>query len=115
MDKLRKQINMETEEVNKVLIIGAGVTGLALAQGLKKAGIPCVIYEKNESLDTRRNWGFAVHWGLEALEKLLPKELFEQLEVCCEACRTFSGSNGAGVLEYASRSAAPTLQSSTAD
>ena len=80
MDKLRNQLYMETEEVNKVLIIGAGATGLALAQGLKKAGIPCVVYEENDSLEIRRNWGFAVHWGLDALRELLPVQIFERLE-----------------------------------
>ena len=31
--------------MEKVIIVGAGCTGCALGQGLKKAGIPCVIYE----------------------------------------------------------------------
>ncbi|EME42766.1 hypothetical protein DOTSEDRAFT_134131 [Dothistroma septosporum NZE10] len=80
MDIFRNRINVEAEEVNQVLIIGAGVTGLALAQGLKKIGIPCVVYEKNEDLEKGRDWDFGVHWGLEALKELLPQDLFDLLE-----------------------------------
>ncbi|KAF2160566.1 hypothetical protein M409DRAFT_28951 [Zasmidium cellare ATCC 36951] len=64
---------------NKVIIIGTGVTGLSLAQGLKKEGIPFAIYEKNESRQTRRNWTFTVHWGMDALQELLPEDLFALL------------------------------------
>ncbi|PMD28544.1 hypothetical protein NA56DRAFT_696320 [Hyaloscypha hepaticicola] len=35
---------------NPVLIIGSGCTGLALAQGLKKAGIPVIVFEKHAAL-----------------------------------------------------------------
>lgn len=55
-DKLRSQITMETEQVDKVLVIGAGVTGLALAQGLRKRGVGCVVYERSEGgFEMRRN------------------------------------------------------------
>lgn len=70
---------MADSNSKKVIIIGAGVTGLSLAQGLKKAGIPVAVYEKNESRHTRRNWTFAIHGGIDALEDLLPEKVFTSL------------------------------------
>ncbi|RAL06544.1 FAD-dependent oxidoreductase [Aspergillus homomorphus CBS 101889] len=65
----------------KVLIIGAGSTGLALAQGLKKKGIPFTVYEKDARPHAReRNWTFGLHWGAEPLRKLVPAHVFSQIE-----------------------------------
>ncbi|KAJ5191485.1 uncharacterized protein N7498_010470 [Penicillium cinerascens] len=64
----------------KVLIIGAGSTGLALAQGLKKAGINFKIFEKEESPIRKRNWSMGLHWGLEPLEYLMSAEILKQIE-----------------------------------
>ncbi|KAL2818674.1 hypothetical protein BJX63DRAFT_429173 [Aspergillus granulosus] len=61
-----------------VLIIGSGITGLSLAQSLKKAGISYEIFEKNsaETFDTRpRDWGITLHWGSSLLHSCLPKEI----------------------------------------
>ncbi|KAI9652381.1 MAG: hypothetical protein M1831_006859 [Alyxoria varia] len=64
-----------------VLIIGAGITGLVLAQGLKQAGIPYTIYEKEVKMNYRSNeWTMAIHWSLENLEKLIPSELYKKLD-----------------------------------
>ena len=65
---------------DKVIIIGAACTGLSLAQGLRKAGIPFSIYERNVSLETRRNWSYSLHWGFIALEALLPEDLLKGIE-----------------------------------
>ncbi|KAJ5538374.1 hypothetical protein N7494_007853 [Penicillium frequentans] len=65
-----------------VIIMGAGMVGLTLAQALKKADIPYEIYERDTSYDTEkgRGWALTVHWALGALEECLPKELFNRLE-----------------------------------
>ncbi|KAJ5205841.1 Monooxygenase FAD-binding [Penicillium cf. griseofulvum] len=64
----------------KVLIIGAGSTGLALAHGLKKAGIPFLIFEKEEEPNRKRNWSIGLHWGYESLQYLVPAHILAGLE-----------------------------------
>ncbi|RDW65893.1 FAD-dependent oxidoreductase [Aspergillus mulundensis] len=65
----------------KVLIIGAGSTGLALAQGLKMKGIPFTVYDRDASPEAReRNWSFGLHWGIEPLRGLVPAHIYAQLE-----------------------------------
>lgn len=62
---------------NTVLVIGAGLGGLCLAQGLRKAGIPCEVYERDSALDARRQ-GYRLHIdsrGDQALRQVLPSHL----------------------------------------
>ncbi|KAL4742678.1 hypothetical protein BDV11DRAFT_167073 [Aspergillus similis] len=69
-----------TEHVT-VLIVGAGSTGLALAQGLKKAGIPSIIVEKNPSIDAQpRDWNMGLHWGAESLRSLMPDAMWSRIQ-----------------------------------
>ncbi|KAF7186548.1 FAD-dependent monooxygenase phnB [Pseudocercospora fuligena] len=65
-----------------VVIIGAGVSGLLLAQGLKKNGISFTIYESEESLShyRPREWGMSIQWALPMLSALLPDKLHERLQ-----------------------------------
>ncbi|KAI1129208.1 hypothetical protein F5Y10DRAFT_158928 [Nemania abortiva] len=64
-----------------IIIIGAGIVGLALAQALKKEGIPFQIFERDESLDHRSaGWGITIHWALKALENCLPGDLFARID-----------------------------------
>ncbi|KAF2827803.1 FAD/NAD(P)-binding domain-containing protein [Ophiobolus disseminans] len=64
-----------------VIIIGAGITGLVLAQALQKDGIPFTIVERDASLNVRSNeWTMAIHWALERLETLLPPHIYAKLE-----------------------------------
>ncbi|KAI0456322.1 FAD/NAD(P)-binding domain-containing protein [Xylaria acuta] len=64
-----------------IIIIGAGIVGLALAQGLKKEDIPFQIYERDETLDHRSaGWGITINWALEALESCLPREVFAKID-----------------------------------
>ncbi|KAF8853187.1 FAD/NAD(P)-binding domain-containing protein [Acephala macrosclerotiorum] len=63
-----------------VLIIGAGITGLLIAQGLKAAGIKYTIFESSPSKDTRtREWTLGVHYAGTDLESLLPAPLYSRL------------------------------------
>ncbi|SPO01428.1 related to FAD binding domain protein [Cephalotrichum gorgonifer] len=63
-----------------VLIVGAGVSGLVLAQYLKKRGIPYRLFERDSNLTTRGiGWGLTLHWSLPDLQSLLPAALYERL------------------------------------
>jgi len=63
-----------------VLIIGAGVVGLTLAQGCRNAGIPFEIYEQlPESSERSQGWGLSLHWSLNALERTIGPELTARL------------------------------------
>ena len=98
------------EDGKKILIIGAGCTGLALAHGLKKvirsntaeapvihcinnpksfliadcksqAGIRCAVYEGRSNINpSRRDWNFALHWSAPALQSLIPGELWARIQ-----------------------------------
>jgi 2-polyprenyl-6-methoxyphenol hydroxylase-like FAD-dependent oxidoreductase len=61
-----------------VLIAGAGLSGLALAQGLRKDGHTCEVFERDR--DSTRKTGYMLHmnaYGGEALRRCLPEDLFE--------------------------------------
>jgi len=62
-----------------VLIIGGGIGGLCLAQGLKKSGISVSIYERDRSVSFR-NQGYRISLkedGSQALRDCLPENLFQ--------------------------------------
>lgn len=58
-----------------------GLVGLLLAQGLTKRGIANTVYERDPDQGGRTQ-GFAItlHWILGAIEQMLPKDLYDQLE-----------------------------------
>jgi 2-polyprenyl-6-methoxyphenol hydroxylase-like FAD-dependent oxidoreductase len=63
----------------KVLVIGGGTGGLALAHGLKRAGIAVTVYER-DALRTDGLHGYRVGIdpdGSRALHALLPKDLYD--------------------------------------
>ncbi|MFI6047695.1 FAD-dependent oxidoreductase [Nocardia sp. NPDC051321] len=67
---------------NGVLVIGAGIGGLCLAQGLKRAGIPCAVYERDETPESRLQ-GYRLHidvTGIRAVREVLPDELYARFE-----------------------------------
>ena len=69
------------ENRDPVLIIGAGICGLTLAHGLKKAGIPFEIYERDANVDARgQGWAITLHWVLPHLQKLLEPEVYRALD-----------------------------------
>ncbi|KAJ5887310.1 hypothetical protein N7504_011357 [Penicillium tannophilum] len=66
-----------------VIIVGAGATGLLIAQGLKKAGISATIFEKcseKEYEERSGKWTMALHWSIQHIEACLPPKIFEQLK-----------------------------------
>ena len=70
---------MTTTAPFHVLIIGGGLGGLCLAQGLKKVGIQVDVYERDHSANSRLQ-GYRIHIdpdGSTALHECLPKELWE--------------------------------------
>jgi 2-polyprenyl-6-methoxyphenol hydroxylase-like FAD-dependent oxidoreductase len=63
-----------------VLIIGAGISGLLLAQQLHRLSIPFQIFERDNDFTTRGSgWGLTLHWSLPALRELLPEHLLSRL------------------------------------
>jgi 2-polyprenyl-6-methoxyphenol hydroxylase-like FAD-dependent oxidoreductase len=61
--------------VQNVMIIGGGIGGLALAAGLRQAGVPVAVYERSQ---TRTDWvqGYRIHInpnGSRALHNCLPE------------------------------------------
>ena len=65
-----------------VLIIGAGITGLLLAQALKESNppIPFRIFERDPTADYRgAGWGLTIHWALSEFLSLLPEHLATRL------------------------------------
>src|SRR5271166_4728980 len=73
-----------------VLIIGGGIGGLTLAQGLKQAGVSAAVYERDRAL-TDRLQGYRVHirpTGGLALHECLPPHLFEVFDRTCGAQNT---------------------------
>ncbi|KAJ5432398.1 FAD-dependent monooxygenase [Penicillium daleae] len=62
-----------------VLIVGAGISGLVLAQYLQSQGIQFEIFDRDSALDARTGgWGLTLHWALPALRALLPQNLVER-------------------------------------
>lgn len=72
-------------EQNRILIIGAGLAGLSLAQGLKQKNIPFHIFERDTSSGFRAQ-GYRIRIGgdgAEALKRLLPEKLWDAFEATC--------------------------------
>jgi len=71
---------MVTIAPKPILIIGAGISGLLLAQHLGRSKIPFLVFERDLDLTTRGvGWGLTLHWSLPALRALLPPHLFARL------------------------------------
>ena len=63
-----------------VLIIGAGISGLLLAQQLRQLNMPFKIFERDDDFSSRGSgWGLTLHWSLLALRELLPEHLLARL------------------------------------
>ncbi|MEF9479333.1 NAD(P)/FAD-dependent oxidoreductase [Chryseobacterium sp. 1B4] len=75
----------------RIAVIGAGLGGLCLAQGLKKNGIPCTVFEKDAAINARSQ-GYRIRVnepGRKALEECLPGNLYRLFLATCAA--SYSG------------------------
>lgn len=71
----------------RIAIIGAGLGGLCLAQGLKKNGLDCKVFEKDAAINTRTQ-GYRIRVnepGRKALETCLPQNLYNLFIDTCAA------------------------------
>lgn len=69
----------------RVAVVGAGLGGLCLAQGLKRAGVQVAVYERDAELNARRQ-GYRLHLDARAglaLQRCLPPELFALFLATC--------------------------------
>jgi 2-polyprenyl-6-methoxyphenol hydroxylase-like FAD-dependent oxidoreductase len=74
-------MNLNLNENLTILIVGAGLGGLALAQGLTKAGFNVSVFERDQSPSSRMQ-GYRISirsMGLNALSALLPSDRLSQL------------------------------------
>ncbi|KAF5516137.1 O-methyltransferase aurJ [Colletotrichum siamense] len=68
-----------------VLIIGAGISGLCLAQALRKSQIPFRVYERDPAVDSRPQ-GYRLKLqgdAAEALSDILPNDVYEMFQTSC--------------------------------
>lgn len=79
-----------------VLIIGGGITGLLLAQALKKSDVQFTVFERDPTLSHRgRGWGLTIHWALDSFISLLPQHLIDRLPATyVNPQASLSGENG---------------------
>jgi len=69
----------------RALIIGAGLGGLCLAQGLRRAGLEVAVYERDAALAARHQ-GYRIHVDSRAaqgLHECLPAELYQLFLATC--------------------------------
>ncbi|MBO0879910.1 MAG: FAD-dependent monooxygenase [Mycobacterium sp.] len=74
-----------------IVVVGAGLAGALLTQGLRQAGIPTTLFEREP--EDRHHQGYRIHLEPEgdlALRECLPEELYEQVVAS-------SGIRGSGV------------------
>src|SRR5258708_28898546 len=78
-EKTCQATRSKTMKKHTVAIIGGGLGGLCLANGLKKAGISVTVYERDQSPESRPQ-GYRIHidpQGSAALHQCLPAHLWD--------------------------------------
>jgi 2-polyprenyl-6-methoxyphenol hydroxylase-like FAD-dependent oxidoreductase len=84
-DDDRPSAVLERTKLGHVIVIGGGIGGLTLAQGLRKAGISVAVYERDRT-PADRVQGYRVHinpTGSRALHACLPAHLFDAFARTC--------------------------------
>lgn len=84
-----------------ILICGAGIASLLLAQALRRASIPFVIFERDASLSFRAQ-GYRLRLsneGLDAIESVLGPEGFKTFWDKCSKTGGVAGGGGAGTID----------------
>jgi 2-polyprenyl-6-methoxyphenol hydroxylase-like FAD-dependent oxidoreductase len=74
----------------RVAVAGAGLGGLCLAQGLRRAGADVTVYERDDGLGTHRQ-GYRLHVDARAglaLQECLPPELLAAFQATCGQAST---------------------------
>ncbi|MCJ1469833.1 hypothetical protein MMC07_008475 [Pseudocyphellaria aurata] len=89
-----------------VLIVGGGITGLLLAQALKRSDVPFTVFERDPGLSHRgRGWGLTIHWALDTLMSLLPQHIIDRVpEIYVNPQASTSGGDNGNFLFFDLRS-----------
>jgi 2-polyprenyl-6-methoxyphenol hydroxylase-like FAD-dependent oxidoreductase len=79
-----------------ILIVGAGISGLTLAQACRKEGIPFRIFERDASFTPRSpGWGITLDWTLPTFRALLPDDISSRLpETYVNSQALYAGETG---------------------
>ncbi|CAD6569875.1 MAG: hypothetical protein TREMPRED_005493 [Tremellales sp. Tagirdzhanova-0007] len=88
MAQSRTSDRTSTAPEYSVIIIGAGLSGLVLAHGLKRHSIPFKIYERDSS-PTSRSQGYRIRLnliGLDAIHHILPVDVYSEIVATCAPC-----------------------------
>ncbi|KAK6368209.1 hypothetical protein LTS17_009950 [Exophiala oligosperma] len=79
---------MDVKTNFEVIVVGAGASGLLIAQGLKLNGIKATVYERESAttyLTRPREWGMSLHFGQNSLSKCIPPNLMSRMnEALCD-------------------------------
>lgn len=84
---------MSDSQEMHVLIIGAGIVGLTLAQGCKQNNIPFTLFERDQAGSRAQGWGLTLHWCLTRFEETIGSELTGLLPTVSISTITFSSLN----------------------
>lgn len=82
--RLAPRVNSESRD-QPVLIVGAGISGLCLAQALNKAGIPFRVFERDAARDSRPQ-GYRLKLQADAskaLAEMLPESIYHEFQTSC--------------------------------
>jgi 2-polyprenyl-6-methoxyphenol hydroxylase-like FAD-dependent oxidoreductase len=93
-----------------VIVIGGGIGGLCLAQGLRRSGVAVTVFERDEAPDSRRE-GFRLHVdpvGARSLRACLPPPLWDAFVASAGARSGTSSSARTGRARACAGSTFPT-------